>query len=163
MGTISQLLAAARYSWKGQGRFGSEAGAAPRSVQATGALPLELGLGVDVSSAPNRDKPPEGSLQERGLMAALGWPLLAVGGDIDLTGLHSRPPDGKDLPNRNVGGQGIRQSDHGRGGEIFDFQEEHKGILQPVREAEQRGERVEVGWVAHQPQQLDTASAGCQQ
>lgn len=96
-------------------------------------------------------------------MAALGWPLLAVGRDVDLTGLRSRPPDGKDLPDRNVGGQGIRQSDHGRGGEIFDFQEEHKGVLQPVGEVEQRGQRVEVGWVAHQPQQLATASVGCQQ
>lgn len=62
VGTISQVLAAARYGWKGQGCLGSEAGAAPSSLQATGALPPELGLGVDVSSAPNGDEPPEGWL-----------------------------------------------------------------------------------------------------
>ena len=87
-------------------------------------------------------------------MAALGWPLLAVGRDVDLAGLCSRPPDGEDVPDGNVWVQGIREGGHRGGGDLVVFQEELKGTLQAVDEAEQGGgERVEVGWMSHHLQQ----------
>lgn len=69
-------------------------------------------------------------------MAALGWPLLAVRRDVDLAGLRSRPPDGKDVLDGDVWVQGIREGGHRGGGDLVVFQEELKGILQPVGEAE---------------------------
>lgn len=66
----------------------------------------------------------------------MGWPLLAVGRDIDLAGLRSRPPDGEDVLDRNVWVQGICDGGHRGGRDLVVFQEEFKGLLQPVGEVE---------------------------
>lgn len=95
-------------------------------------------------------------------MAALGWPCLAIGRDIDLAGRDSRPPDRDDLLNGNVWVQDICQGGHRGVGVMVVFQEKLKGLLQPVGETEHRVELVEVGWMSHHPQQPVMARIGSQ-
>lgn len=95
-------------------------------------------------------------------MAALGWPCLAIGRDIDLAGRDSRPPDRDDLLNGNVWVQDICQGGHRGVGVMVVFQERLKGLLQPVGETEHRVESVEAGWMSHHPQQPVMARIGSQ-
>lgn len=95
-------------------------------------------------------------------MAALGWPCLAIGRDIDLAGRDSRPPDRDDLLNGNVWVQDICQGGHRGVGVMVVFQEKLKGLLQPVGETVHRVESVEVGWMSHHPQQPVMARIGSQ-
>lgn len=84
-------------------------------------------------------------------MAALGWPRLAVGGDIDHAGLRRRPPDGEDVLDGNFRVQDIGEGGHGGGRDLVVLQEALKGVFQAVGEVEQGDERVEVGWMSHHP------------